>query len=223
MNNQFSIKVTTPCSENFNNFKATQKGGVCGSCKKEVIDFTRMNPQEITNYFQTKATHNTCGRFKNNQLTTYKSTLHNRSKFNLMSRVGIAFLTLFTFSTLQAQNLKKQDDATESNLSAVSQKIDNDKNIVIKGTVTHNGLPLPGADIFLKGSNVGVQTDLEGSFEFSEKLKRGDILIFSYLGYTTQEIAISSTNYNINVDLRVETVMLMCKGATNKVYKSKKD
>ena len=46
MNSKINISIKKPCSENFNNFQNTTKGGYCSSCKKEVTDFTAMTDQD---------------------------------------------------------------------------------------------------------------------------------------------------------------------------------
>ena len=52
---------------------------------------------------------------------------------------------------------------------------------VISGTVVDNlGLPVPGANVIIKGTNTGVQTDFDGNFTI--KASPTSILIFSYIG-----------------------------------------
>ncbi len=65
--------------------------------------------------------------------------------------------------------------------------------IDVKGTVVdENNEPITGAIIRLKNnSTVGAQTDLDGAF--SLKAKSGEIIIISFVGYTTQEIPASPT------------------------------
>lgn len=58
--------------------------------------------------------------------------------------------------------------------------------MVITGKVTDaQGLPLPGVNVFIDGTNRGTQTDFEG--EYSIQADRGETLIFSYIGFATQE------------------------------------
>ena len=92
MKNQFSLNIKTPCQENFNQFASTPNGGFCGSCKKEVIDFTKMSASAISNYFSNKNTQNTCGKFMSNQLNAFQQP---RKKFSLVGGIGMACLTLF--------------------------------------------------------------------------------------------------------------------------------
>lgn len=61
--------------------------------------------------------------------------------------------------------------------------------VSITGKVTDSSkLPLPSASILVKGTNNGVQTDFDGNF--SIRAIAGDILVISYLGFTTKEITI---------------------------------
>ena len=69
----------------------------------------------------------------------------------------------------------------------------------ISGTVTDDqGLPLPGVNIIIKGTSSGTQTDFDGNYDL--KASTGEILVFSYIGFDTQEIPVSATNnYNITM------------------------
>jgi TonB-linked SusC/RagA family outer membrane protein len=54
------------------------------------------------------------------------------------------------------------------------------------GAVTDvSGLPLPGVNVVIKGTNKGVQTDFDGKFKI--QAKEGAVLVFSYTGMTTVE------------------------------------
>lgn len=62
----------------------------------------------------------------------------------------------------------------------------------ITGTVVdQTGLPLPGTNIIIKGTNVGAQTDFDGAF--SLEASNGDVLSFSYIGFNTQEVVVGET------------------------------
>jgi Ca-activated chloride channel family protein len=63
---------------------------------------------------------------------------------------------------------------------------------VINGTVVDpNSNPLPGVTIVLKGTATGTLTDINGAFSINGPEANG-ILIFSYIGYKTQEVKIPS-------------------------------
>lgn len=61
----------------------------------------------------------------------------------------------------------------------------------INGTVTEkgNGLPLPGVNVVIKGTSKGVQTDVDG--KFSLKVRLGNQLVFSYLGFKESIVKIT--------------------------------
>jgi iron complex outermembrane receptor protein len=71
----------------------------------------------------------------------------------------------------------------------------------IKGTVTEaaGNTALPGVGVIIKGTTTGASTDFDGNYSL-ENVKPGDILVFSYIGFYTQEITVSNET-TINVIL----------------------
>ncbi len=62
---------------------------------------------------------------------------------------------------------------------------------IVKGKITdEQGIPLPGATVLIKNTNKSTTTDLDGNYTIAAS--ETDILLFSYIGYTTKEIAVSS-------------------------------
>ncbi len=62
--------------------------------------------------------------------------------------------------------------------------------IPISGTVTdENGEPLPGVNVVVKGTTIGVVSGFDGKYNINVP-DHTSTLIFSFMGYTTQEIAI---------------------------------
>ena len=68
----------------------------------------------------------------------------------------------------------------------------------IKGTVTGDGSLLPGVSVAVKGDQVGSVTDFDGNFEISAN--KDDVLVFSYVGFKTLEVALEGRN-NLDVNL----------------------
>lgn len=61
----------------------------------------------------------------------------------------------------------------------------------VSGVVTdESGEPLPGVNVLIKGTTTGAQTDLDGNYQLSAP--DGASLVFSYIGFETQEVAIGS-------------------------------
>lgn len=69
-------------------------------------------------------------------------------------------------------------------------------NVTGKVTSDDGGL-LPGASILLKGTSTGTNSDVDGTFKLSVP-QSGGVLVFSFIGFQTQEIEIG-THTNIDV------------------------
>ena len=64
----------------------------------------------------------------------------------------------------------------------------------INGTVADNsGMPLPGVSIVVKNTSKGGSTDFDGNFTISN-VQKGEILVFSYMGFTTKEVVVNNSN-----------------------------
>ena len=78
--------------------------------------------------------------------------------------------------------------------------------VVVKGTVTdQTGLGVIGASVVEKGTANGVITDLDGNYEI--KVGQSATLVFSSIGYVTQEIVVGNQTV-INVVLKEDSELL---------------
>lgn len=77
----------------------------------------------------------------------------------------------------------------------------------ITGTVVSEGdnVPLPGASVVIKGTTTGSQTDFDGNYSIDAN--SGDVLVFGYLGFNSQEVAVSD-EVIINVALAENAALL---------------
>jgi len=102
----------------------------------------------------------------------------------LLSKKSMFFITLFMFGLFSVSG----------------------QNSTISGTVTDNlGQPLPGVNVIVKGTSTGVSTDFDGLY--SLETSTADILVFSFLGFDTQEIAVNGEQ-TINVTMIEATGLL---------------
>ncbi len=71
----------------------------------------------------------------------------------------------------------------------------------VKGVVLEksSGQPLPGVNIVVKGTSIGTTSDFDGAFNLNIKDKNA-ILVFSYLGYKTQEVAASGSLMTVSLE-----------------------
>ncbi len=74
------------------------------------------------------------------------------------------------------------------------------KKITGKVTDSEGGSALPGVTVVVKGTQVGTATDVDGSYAISLPAGSADVLIFSFVGYKSQEIAVGNQT-SINVSL----------------------
>lgn len=87
----------------------------------------------------------------------------------------------------------------------------------ISGVVTSadDGGPIPGASVVVKGTTVGIISDMDG--KFSLKIPQdAATLVISFMGMTTQEVVLTSQNsYNIKLqsdDIAVDEVVVTAMG-----------
>nr|WP_294793081.1 SusC/RagA family TonB-linked outer membrane protein [uncultured Mucilaginibacter sp.] len=81
------------------------------------------------------------------------------------------------------------------------------QNRTITGTVTakDDGLPIPGATVKIKGTDIGVPTDASGKFSISAP--DNAVLLISFVAYTTQEVPVAGKSV-VNVTLAADNKLL---------------
>lgn len=84
----------------------------------------------------------------------------------------------------------------------------------VSGTVIDDtNQPLPGVSVVLKGTTSGTTTDFDGNYTM--EASNGDVLIFSYVGYDTQEITISGSTLNVTMQSGVALGEVVLIGSRN--------
>lgn len=87
----------------------------------------------------------------------------------------------------------------------------------VSGTVTdENNQPLPGATVIVQGTNRWTSTDFDGKYQINAT--QGETLVFSYVGYATQSIAVSGATQNVSLqpDNALDEVVLTALGLEKK-------
>lgn len=229
---KINIQIDKPCSEKFNDFAKTDTGGFCKSCKKNVVDFTKMSDEEIFNYFDSEKS-KTCGVFLESQLKSYSNTIPsaNKQKSNTFtsSIFGLSLVSLLSFNDgFSQEKINTNTTVKEENISGkkdISSENTNET-FTVSGVISDSSGSLPGANIHLKNTNIGTSTDIDGKYIFPKQLKNGDVLIASFIGFKDQEIIVKSKNTSItmNYDIKLDNCHMVMMGevATDKVYKSKR-
>jgi TonB-dependent starch-binding outer membrane protein SusC len=84
-------------------------------------------------------------------------------------------------------------------LVALSMQFSFAQEKTVTGTITDGKLPLPGANVVIKGTTKGgVSADADGKYAI--KAKAGDVLVFSFLGFDNKSVTVGAANsYNVSL------------------------
>jgi TonB-linked SusC/RagA family outer membrane protein len=121
--------------------------------------------------------------FKSKQLPMMK---HLRNQARIICSVALSFsLCIPAFASL--------DDLTDSTPGNSISNSSTSIAITVSGTVTSkgDGQPLPGVNVLVKGTAAGTTTDSNGKYTITAENENA-ILVFSFIGYVSQEIPIGS-------------------------------
>ncbi len=123
-------------------------------------------------------------------------------KSQFLKIAGLSCMALAMSLNSHATKLSASNSVSASSMLVVAEK-----NHKVTGVVKdETGEPIIGGTVTVKGQAVGVITDYNGNFTIT-KLEGNETLIFSYVGKTTQEIAIAGKTV-INVQLSDNSVSL---------------
>lgn len=123
------------------------------------------------------------------KLKRYQLNLKNFA--SLFWIIGLVFCVMST--QVHATTLTSSNDVIQSTIS---------------GTVTSadDNMGIPGVNVLVKGTSNGAVTDFDGNYSISAPSNA--VLVFSYLGFVTQEITIEANTTLINVTLESDLTSL---------------
>ncbi|MCF8273679.1 MAG: SusC/RagA family TonB-linked outer membrane protein [Flavobacteriaceae bacterium] len=87
----------------------------------------------------------------------------------------------------------------------------------VTGTVSDASGPLPGVNVLVKGTATGTVTDFDGNYSINAN--SGTTLVFSFVGYLTQEVVVSGTTVNVTLAedaAQLDEVVVVGYGSTTK-------
>ncbi|MGJ8716618.1 MAG: SusC/RagA family TonB-linked outer membrane protein [Maribacter stanieri] len=129
-----------------------------------------------------------------NQRRDYKS-LRSKSK---ISTLGIGLFSMMICAGPQT--------AFANSSSDLKIEVKDIFQTTVTGTVLDSGgIPLPGANVVVKGTTNGTQTDFDGNF--SLEVEDDAVLVISYLGFVTKEVAVEG-QATINITLADDAAAL---------------
>lgn len=202
MSTKINISIPQPCHENWEGMTTIDKGKFCASCQKKVFDFTRASDREIVTAYEQNQ--NLCGRFLNTQL--HRDLTKQKEKSSVWIAAATAFISFISIGSHNAI-AQEQPVKTEQTDQRMLGKflVTKPAEIEVSGTVSDKTGPLPGASIYIKGTEVNVSSDFDGNFTI--KAKKNDILVVTFMGYDSKEIEILDEK-KLNITLKEGGVML---------------
>lgn len=117
------LHIPEPCHEDWNKMAPTAQGRHCKICCKQVVDFTVMSDEQIIHYL-TKASGETCGRVRKDQLEKPLHTSYYKPWKWIIT--GIASLFFF-FNKVQAQKKEQCDPKKDT----IKHSKGNDREIMV--------------------------------------------------------------------------------------------
>lgn len=123
------------------------------------------------------------------------SLAYNESKLNGNKRIALNLTDKSLDETMDAI-LKETGfsyELKDEQIMIVAEKNNAKDKKTVKGQILDEiGEPLPGATISIKGGTVGTIADYDGNYSLS--VSTGDVLVFSFLGYTSKEITVGTAS-----------------------------
>lgn len=229
MKNSLNLSIANPCHEKWENFEHGPNGGFCSSCRKTVVDMTRMSDQEILRFFTQKPS-GTCGRLRADQLKHYPLPKEFAPVSPGITLLKAGFLSL-VFAFLNSEGYAasvhawKPEIEVHPNASVSTERIARTgSGERINGTIrdAETGDLMPGVNVVLKGSTHGTSTDANGKFHFPVDVKEGDVLVISFIGYRTTEFVVPAhTGGELQIELTIDIEVFMGAVAVEGLYQSK--
>lgn len=213
MKKQFTLSVKAPCSEKWANFTPTANGGFCSSCRKNVVDFTAKSEREIVDFFKNRRS-DTCGRFHSSQLRSYHLTAvpaaHPRINWIHLGLLGLALTVVSGLETKAQVDQKERQKMEVTHHQNDPVRVQQSYATISGRVVDEDGEPMPGVNVYLKDEAVGINTDVDGQFQFPKKVAPGQVLVFSFIGYEAIEYVVPNhTPPPLEISMTIADMELM--------------
>jgi len=122
---------------------------------------------------------------RNNQRKYYRFPTHKFERYNWF---GFSFTNNRWINQQYLKNVRRKINSSRTEFDGT-----------ITGVIENKYGYLPGVSISIKGTTFGTETDFDGNY--SIKVKKGDILVFKYLGFISKEILVGNQTI---VDVQLE-------------------
>lgn len=206
MKPELYLHIPTPCHEDWDKMTPVQKGKFCGSCNKEVVDFSLMTDAEVLNFF-IKSTGNTCGRFYNDQLQRplQETKIEKKRGWKLiLASVSSLLMIVKVNAQKKINDIKLKGKVSEERMLSCPPIIVGDVSIksidsvkpvnnIINGIVSdENKQPIAGATVLIKGTKTGTIANEKGEFSLKlDAITTSKTLVVNSVGFISKEIVVT--------------------------------
>jgi CarboxypepD_reg-like domain/Secretion system C-terminal sorting domain len=229
MSKHIQLHIPEPCHENWSKMTPVEKGRFCGSCQKQVVDFTNMNDEQVVALFKRQNTGSVCGRFMQDQLD--RNLAIPKKRIPWVKYFFQFALPAFLLSTKAAAQGKVRVLTGDTIVAPVTPKveaverlavIEQKRERIIRGKVIDDtGEGISYATVLIKGTTTGVSADSIGNF--SVKYSGGEdtvALVCSRIGFGEVETVVSlntigeSVTASLSADNTLKEVMVVAVNET---------
>lgn len=158
------IKLTEPCSEDWDKMAPTERGRFCSACQRNLVDFTAMNDEELMQFFLHHRD-KVCGRFSETQLDRTIEQRENSLHF-LPGRYTKRIAAMTIFMQTLVHNAYAQVNKHKTEVVARNHKANSKVSRALKGIVQdyHNKKPVSNVVVYILGTDIRCKADIHGRF-----------------------------------------------------------
>jgi hypothetical protein len=210
MGKQLQLSIDDPCHENWDKMTAAEQGRYCGSCQKQVVDFTSMTDAQLATYFKKPSTGSVCGRFYDDQLNRHIQVPKKAIPWiKYFFQIALPAFLMSAKASAQGKVMVKRTEMTASLRSTgfvgvayepVKKRTKQAHNLTteisLTGKITNEkGEGIPYASVLVKGGRYGAPADSNGVFTVERIMYDTDIILdVSSVGYQSREVVIKPTD-----------------------------
>lgn len=197
MPGKIQLHIPEPCHENWEAMTPVEKGRFCGSCQKQVVDFSVMSDREMAQFFKKPPSASVCGHFSNHQLDRDIALPKKRLPWiKYFFQVALPAFLLSTKAEAQIKGQIKVETTCVPDQSRTRGMVARIPDQLTGKVIDENGNPIYNARVYIKSSTQYLVTDAKGIFTIKTPLTRSeDELTVTCVGYSATNIKISATDW----------------------------
>lgn len=198
MSKHIQLHIPEPCHENWNKMTPVEIGRFCGSCQKQVVDFTNMKDEQLIAFFKRQSTGSVCGRFMQDQLDRSMEIPRKRIPWvRYFFQFALPAFLLSKKASAQGQVRILTGDTVAMQVAPKIKPVkrtvnEYEKERIIRGRVVDEvGEGISYATIFIKGTTIGAAADSAGGFSLKYSGQDSSIvLVSSCIGFMEVETVV---------------------------------